>query len=290
MPPKRIETPAAGIGAMKTSPKTFPGSGRFRFRDREGSFPSLRVWYHRPAGLPEDAPVVFVMHGTNRDADVYRDRWRVAAERFRFILVCPRFRRSDFGRGTYQIGRMVDREGAPQPKNAWAFNVVEELFDYVRSETGNKSERYQIYGHSAGGQFVHRLAMFMPEARFGTAVSANSGWYTMPTFDEEFPYGLRGSPGGEGLVTVLGRELVILLGERDTDSNDPYLRITPEAARQGRNRLERGRNFHAAAERDAERLGAEFGWRLLTVRGASHLDNSMMPSAVRAIFPKGGEQ
>jgi pimeloyl-ACP methyl ester carboxylesterase len=287
-PPKQTRTPAAGIGATKTSAKTFPGSGRFRFEDKERLLPSLRVWYHRPAGLSEEAPVVFVMHGTNRDADVYRDRWRVAAERFGFVLVCPRFRRSDFGRGTYQLGRMVDREGVRQPKRSWAFNVVEELFDHVRCETGNKSERYHIYGHSAGGQFVHRLAMFMPDARFETAVAANSGWYTMPTFDEGFPYGLRGSLGGEGLEKVLGRSLVILLGERDTDSNDPYLRITPEALRQGKNRLDRGRNFHAAAEREAERLGARFGWRLITVPGASHLDNSMMPSALREIFPEGG--
>src|SRR3712207_6943257 len=63
------------------------------------------------------------------------------------------------------------------------------LFDFVREATGNPSEQYRIYGHSAGAQFVHRLALFVPEARFATAIAANAGWYTMPTFDgKKFPY------------------------------------------------------------------------------------------------------
>ena len=56
------------------------------------------------------------------------------------------------------------------------------------------AQRYHIYGRSAGGQFVHRLALFVPEARCEAAITANAGWYTVPTFaGDGFPYGLKGS-------------------------------------------------------------------------------------------------
>ena len=41
---------------------------------------------------------------------------------------------------------------------------------------------------------MHRLIFFVPDARYVRAVTANSGWYTMPKFEVKYPYGLRGRP------------------------------------------------------------------------------------------------
>lgn len=265
-----------------------PGPGSFRFADDRGNgCRPLTVWYHRPPGLTEAAPVVFVMHGVKRDADYYRDNWAGTAERFGFLLLCPEFNRADFPRRrAYQLGNLVDGAGEPLPKAGWTFGVIERLFDFVRETIGNRSERYHIYGHSAGGQFVHRLALFTPGARYATAIAANTGWYTMPTLGgRRFPYGLRGSPSTpETLERVFGNRLVLLLGEQDTDAEDPFLRQSKGARRQGKNRFERGQAFYAAAREEAARLDVPFNWGLDTVPGAAHFDQLMMPAAARVFF------
>jgi hypothetical protein len=261
----------------------FPGAGSFCFVDDRGSEGKpLTVWYYRPLRFSETTPIVFVMHGVKRDADFYRDNWMATAERFGFLLICPEFAKADYPHRTaYQLGNLFDREGRPTPKNGWTFGVIERLFDSVRAATGNAGERYHIYGHSAGGQFVHRLALFLPEARYATAVAANSGWYTMPTLDgRKFPYGLRDSGSTlEMLKAAFGNRLVILLGEEDTDAEDPFLRTSKGARRQGRNRFERGQAFFATA-----RLGVTLNWTLETVPGAAHFDPLMMPAAARLLF------
>lgn len=276
----------AGTSHVNEPPRIELGAGSFRFvGGSSGERKPLTVWYYRPPRLSAAAPVVFVMHGVKRDADSYRDTWMAAAELFGFLLLCPEFAKVDYPRSAYGLGNLIDGAGESLPEDEWTFNVIEDLFDSVKEATGNTSERYHIYGHSAGGQFVHRLALFMPQARHEIAITANAGWYTMPTFDKKFPYGLKGSAGTPKMLKkAFGRRLVILLGERDTDANDPHLRKSSAASRQGANRLERGQAFHATARQEAESLGVTLNWRLETVPGAAHLQHQMMPAAARAIF------
>ncbi len=277
----------AGTNSVNEPLRIGPGAGSFRFVDgSSGGRKPLTVWYYRPPRLSVAAPVVFVMHGVKRDADSYRDTWMAAAELFGFLLLCPEFAKKDYPRSAYGLGNLIDGAGESLPEDEWTFNVIEDLFDSVKEATGNTSERYHIYGHSAGGQFVHRLALFMPQARYETAITANAGWYTMPTFGgSRFPYGLKGSAGTpENLKKTFGRRLVILLGESDTDANDPHLRKSSAASRQGANRFERGQAFHATAREEAEDLGVTLNWRLETVPGAVHLQHQMMPAAARALF------
>lgn len=267
-----------------------PGAGSFCFMDEPpntspNSGPLLKVWYYRPLFPARDIPIVFVMHGVKRDADYYRDIWKSAAERLGFLLLCPEFPADAYPRKAYQLGNLFDEGREPLLEKEWTFRTIERLFDSVKEATGNTSARYSIYGHSAGGQFVHRLAMFMPEARYETAVAANTGWYTMPTFSgKRFPYGLRRSGlSEERLKRAFGRRLVILLGERDTDPDDPHLRRSAGASRQGATRFERGIAFYATATKEAERLGVELRWELRTVLGAAHFDQQMMPTAAKIL-------
>ena len=57
-------------------------------------------------------------------------------------------------------------------------------------------ERPYLWGHSAGGQFVHRALATQDSAQFEAAGAGNAGWYTMPTLDRPYPEGL----GGIGLT------------------------------------------------------------------------------------------
>ena len=71
-----------------------------------------------------------------------------------------------------------------------------------------------------------------------TVIAANAGWYCLPYWKSKFPYGLVNSPvSRDGLKKSFDRRLLIFLGESDTDMNDTTLRQTPDAMKQGKNRL-----------------------------------------------------
>ena len=254
-------------------------AGRFVFTGWEG--PDLPVYYQLPDRVTPDTPVVFVMHGVNRDADRYRDEWASLARRHGFIAVVPQFSREDFpGSRGYNTGYFSEEDGTPRPHNLWSFAAIEPLFDDVRQRFGTRVARYSIYGHSAGAQFVHRFVLFMPEARIDQAVSANAGWYTMPDMQTGFPYGLGDAPVDEAaLSAALGKQVTVLLGTADTDRADPDLRKTPEADAQGPHRFARGQQFYANARQAAERLETPFGWSIRTVPDVGHSNGKMAKAA-----------
>lgn len=266
------------------------GTGSFTFsstaatRDRP-----VTVWYHRPDELEPGSPVLFVMHGILRNGEDYRDQWVELADSHGFLLVVPEFSAKHWpGSRGYNLGNMRDEEGRPLPEEQWAFTVVEDLFDEVRRRFAVERETYTIYGHSAGAQFVHRFLLFAADARFDAAIPANAGWYTMPTSEADYPYGLRTESGSElvspGRVReALERPVVILLGEQDTDPEDRYLRRNPQADAQGLHRFERGHTFLDTARRRAQELGADFNWRIVTAPEVGHSNTLMAPAAVRAL-------
>lgn len=255
------------------------GAGRFVFTGWDG--PDLPVFYQLPDQVDADTPVVFVMHGVNRDADRYRDEWADLARRYGFIVVVPQFSRADFpGSRGYNTGYLSQRDGTPRPRELWSFVAIEPLFDDVRARFGTRAARYAIYGHSAGAQFVHRFVLFIPEARIDQAMVANAGWYTMPDMATGFPYGLGGGPVDESaLRDALGKRVTVLLGTSDTDRNDPDLRKTPEADAQGPHRFARGQEFFARGKQAAAASSTPFAWRLLAVSGVGHSNGKMAKAA-----------
>jgi poly(3-hydroxybutyrate) depolymerase len=258
-------------------------AGRFVFSDWDG--PDLPVWYQLPDKVTPDTPVVFVMHGVNRDADRYRDEWAALARQYGFIVIVPQFNRTDFpGSRGYNTGYFREEDGTQRPRALWSFAAIEPLFDDVRRRFGTDDARYTIYGHSAGAQFVHRYVTFMPEARIGMAIAANAGWYTMPDPAIDFPYGLGETPvDTAGLKRALGQPLTVMLGTADTDRGDPDLRKTPEADAQGPHRFARGHAYVAAGKAAAEQLGTTFGWRVVSVPGIGHSNAGMAKAAAPII-------
>lgn len=259
------------------------GRGRFVFTGWDG--PPLPVWYQLPREVNPSTPVVVVMHGVNRDADRYRDEWAGLAVKHRFIVIAPEFSRADFpGAASYNTGFFAEADGTLRPRSRWSFAAIEPLFDETRRRFGAAAERYTIYGHSAGAQFVHRYVLFMPEARIEQAIAANAGWYTMPDRAIAFPYGLEGAPvAPDMLKSALGKPLTVLLGTADTDSADPDLRTTPEANQQGPHRFARGQSFFAEGRALAASLGAPFGWRMEHVPGVGHKNGLMAEAAAGLI-------
>jgi poly(3-hydroxybutyrate) depolymerase len=274
----------ATLAAHEAPPlETVAASGRFVFTAWDG--PALPVFYQLPDTVTTETPVVFVMHGVNRDADRYRDEWSALARRHGFIAVVPQFGNADFpGSLGYNTGYFTQNDGAARPRGQWSFAAIEPLFDDVRTRFGTRVARYSIYGHSAGAQFVHRYVLFMPEARLAKAVAANAGWYTMPDRTIGFPYGLGGTPVSEqDLAVALGKPLTVLLGTADTDRADTDLRKTREADAQGPHRYARGQAFFARGETAAAARGVPFAWRLGRVPGIAHSNAGMAEAAAKLI-------
>lgn len=276
---------ACGGAALAKGPGFPDGAGRIEVAGAAPDGSPMVVWTYRPKGLKRNRPVVVVMHGVKRDASDYRDNWIAAADKYRLLVVAPEMTKEQFpgGRG-YNRGNMFAKDKTLQPRSQWAWPVIEKVFDAVKANSGTTANDYFIFGHSAGAQFVHRFALFGGRTRAKAVIAANAGWYTMPTFDTAFPYGLKDSPLDEaGLKVALGRPMVVLLGDQDTDRNHKHLRRTKRADVQGLHRFARGHTFFKSAQTAAGRLGVPFAWRLEVVPGVAHDNAGMTDAAARWI-------
>jgi poly(3-hydroxybutyrate) depolymerase len=254
------------------------GSSQIDFSGWSG--PKLPVFVHKPQTAGANSRIVFVMHGVQRDGDRYRDEWRDLAEKHDLIIVVPTFGRKDFPTtGSYNLGNIVDEKGRKNSRSKWSFTAIEPLFDDIVCRVVGNQRGYALYGHSAGGQFVHRFVAFADAPRLEAAVAANSGWYTMPN-DAAFPYGWGGDAAG--LVSpakAFQRPLTILLGTEDIDRNDPNLRKNEQADRQGLTRFARGHSFLAAARMLAGKE-TPIGWQIAYAPGIGHDNGNMAPFAI----------
>ena len=257
---------------------------QWQFDDWDG--PAIAVRSFVPDSATADTPIVIVMHGWSREAGSYFDDWRALGEQYGFIVVVPHFTEADFpSSNDYNLGHVFEQDsGRQRPKETWTFAAIEPLFDAVVARTGSSQAGYTLFGHSAGAQFVHRFLYYMPAARVDRYLAANAGWYTMPDFDTAYPYGLkRASISKEQLKTAFGRDMVVILGREDIDHTDPDLRNTPEAKRQGPNRLARGLTYFYVAKQLADKLGVELKWRLVIVEDAGHVNGQMAPAAAQFV-------
>ena len=260
------------------------GQGVFSFAI-EGTEPAktIRVFYVKPERTTANTPVWFVMHGIDRNADEYRDKWIELSQQYRAIVLAPEFNSRDYpGSRAYNLGNMFDEDGEPVDRSQWSYTVIDKLFDHVVQREGLKDQGYCLFGHSAGAQFVHRLMMFVPEAKVRLAVSANAGWYTLPDLDRAFPYGLDGSTADtESLKTAFGKPMVLLLGREDTDPNHKHLNKAAEAEAQGPHRLARGHYFFDQAKASAQAMEVKLAWRLIEVPDVGHSSSRMSPPAAK---------
>lgn len=263
------------------------GAGSFEFLDpRPGPRRVITVYTYRPKAARADSPIVLVMHGRARNGEAYRDGWIVPAEERGFLVAVPQFSEAHYpGSHRYNYGDVIETDGTPRPKSDWLFAVTDHIFDAVRRYSGSTCKRYQLFGHSAGGQFVHRLWTLAYSECIEQAVAANSGSYTLPVHDEAYPFGLGGLGVNEDdLRALYSRRLTVLLGDADCDPHHPQLPREPGAMRQGAHRFARGQYYFELARKRAASLGVSFNWRIATAPGVAHSNADIAPFAAKALF------
>ncbi len=230
-------------------------------------------------------PLLIAIHGLERNAETARDNWVEAAERHGLLIAAPHFDRDRFPTRLFQQGGVRDETDPAR----WVYASIERFFDRALASGRVAGTSYVLFGHSAGAQFVHRMALLTPTARFSTAISANAGYYTLPLRGEAggfaYPYSLNGTPATDAsLSAALAKPLLVMLGERDDDPAHPQLNHSRGAQAQGPNRLARGRHFMAVAATEAARLKVASPWRAIVVPGVGHDSRRMAAAAAEALF------
>ncbi len=147
---------------------------------------------------------------------------------------------------------------------------------------------YSMIGHSAGGQFLNRVAAFTPTDAMRIVI-VNPSTYVFASLQISAAFGFGGiyqSGNGEPqLRRYLSVPMTIFLGTEDVgdkDRND-----SPEARAQGETRYERGLNAFRNAKILAQSRNWAFNWRLVEVPGVGHNAAKMFSSteALDAISP-----
>ena len=273
---------ASGPGFTDTQTvQVFSPNARSAFLYKSAGNPDVRVFITVPASLNSATRIVMVMAGQQRDADAYLDSWIDWTKRSDYIAIAPDFDEQHWpGSRAYMLGNMFTGEngaGKINPESQWSFTVFEGIHQAVRSGFAIADPQYDMFGHSAGAQFVHRFLLFKPNAQVRYALAANAGWYTVPDQNLPFSYGVKHPLlpiTRRDLVEWTNKKLIILRGTADVNA-DHNLRVTPEANVQGKNRferaaymLEKGRAANPATK-----------WQLVDVPGADHDQKKITPIA-----------
>jgi pimeloyl-ACP methyl ester carboxylesterase len=236
----------------------------------------MNIYYHIPESATTETPIMFLFHGNTRDAESSRNQLISKANDLNVILLTPEFSMDDFSTNNYHLGHLFSNGENPSAatlnlEEEWTYTIIEPLFEYFVQAIGSDQLVFDAFGHSAGGQFAHRMALFVPSMKYRRVCAAASGWYTFPDTTISFPYGLEVTPrSAKDLVDVYSRNVTIIVGSLDTDPNSAGLRNTSEAVAQGENRLERGQNFYNYAAASASNLNSFFNWDFYIVPNVAH--------------------
>ena len=289
------------------------GSGNFLLK--EGlAHPDkpIFVFYHKPAGFNADSPILLVISGAGRNAWDYRDDWVDVAEARNVLVLAPSYDDDQYDFAAYHLGGVVKNlkieninEDVPDPApnryhvkdedihfdinpdpDTWIFADFDLIFERAVATTGSRQKSYDVFGHSAGGQILHRMALFRPKSLANRIVAANSGFYTLPDETLSLPFGLKGSViASDTLADTFSSQLVLLLGEDDNENETRGSMLhTPTVDRQGLGRYARGQSFFRESQQLAKRRGMAFNWRLVSVEGVGHDYEKMGKAAARLLY------
>jgi pimeloyl-ACP methyl ester carboxylesterase len=284
--PARVASLPSAAAAAATPGPIPAGSGQFTLSGAE----PLTVFTYKPRDCT-GGPLLVVFHGVGRNAADYRDHAIVMGDRFKAIVAAPLFAQREFPHERYQMGGVL-RKGRLQPQDQWTYAFIPKLVDQVRAMEGRPDLPYCLIGHSAGGQFVDRMAAFLPGGA-SRIVAANPGTLLFPSRGLAFPIGFGGLPqsvgGDDAIRAYLAAPLTLYLGTGDVVQDRDFER-SPEAMQQGSARLYRGRACFELARKVAAEHGWPCNWRKVEIAGVGHNATRMFAGMEvgDALFGPGG--
>jgi len=297
----------------KTVPNITLGSGSFSVKggkNKENN--TVNVFYHKPKGFNEHSQVLIVIPGAGRNADDYRDSWISASEKYNTLILSPSYKEKEYDFAAYHLGgiienikflkapkqekynnRMVfkiDDKDLSFSKNydskSFIFEDFDRIFDNAVRALNTKQTQYDIFGHSAGGQIAHRLAVFKPNTKVNRILASNSGSYTVPSLQEKLPFGtLDALLSKRHLKEAFSENLVLFIGEKDNENETGGMILhSPDVNKQGLHRLSRAHYFYDESKKMAAELGLEFNWQLKIVPNVGHNYRLMGQAAASYLY------
>ncbi len=241
--------------------------------------------------------VLMAMHGADRDAASVIGTWRYFAEEDGFVVIAPEFtHKNGYLENDYQFGGVFTDATFTRlnPPEKWTYNTIEAIFDDFRAKTGSAAAQYDLWGHSAGGQFTHRMVLAMPAARIRLAVASNPGSWTFPLADGikdkdgnayGWPYSVKGSPFAteEHIKGFLAAPLVVHLGNADLATSGSSVPTDAGALAEGATRFDRGRAFFKSGRQVAKTLKVPCAWRQVEVDDVGHAGRSIVYGKSRTV-------
>ncbi len=308
-----VKEGAADVGAdlALNEIKLETGSGYFTVEGGEGkSHRHIEVHYYKPRTFSKMSKILMVIPGAGRDADEYRDDWIDIAEKESVLVLSLLYEEGDYPFEDYHLCGIIEDvnlqsaveyiegtnhvvldEGALDfninvNSREWIFADFDRIFDEVVAVTHSNQTTYDLFGHSAGGQILHRMALLGQDMKADQIIAANSGFYTLPDLDAKVPFGLRDlSVNEEGLALAFGKSLLVLVGEMDNaEENKGTLLRSESADRQGLHRLARAKYFYEFSKTIADERNLEFRWRYQMVNGVGHDHESMARAAAEILY------
>ncbi len=271
---RRSSQPPAADQPDKPSPITSAKPGTIGELS-EAECKGTKYYYYIPKSAryakTKPLPVLVLVHGRGLNPVEYANRWLDIAERRRIVVIAPLF-----DKGTFPN---YNRLNIMKPRAD--LRLLDILAD-AQLLWPLKTGEFFMYGHSAGGQFAHRFALVHPE-RIAKGVASCTGNYTFPDPNVTYHYGI--GPREEtkemefDVDGFVQRQFAIIVGQLDTDQEGAGGTDT-----QGKNRVERARNFYQAMKTYARQRQLPFNLRFTIIPKVGHSSKGTTPWARRYLF------
>ncbi|UCD30348.1 MAG: HEAT repeat domain-containing protein [Planctomycetota bacterium] len=157
-------------------------------------------------------PLMVAVHGTYSWAVGYIKICQADADRFDIVLLAPHF---EFGRFPGFGGLNIDKNSKVRA-DLRLLEMIDELSHAMKVRT----DRIRLFGHSEGGQFVHRFVLAHPD-RIERAAACAAAWYVKPDPSQAFPTGIGVSPYAPDLGMLdfgklVQSHLALVVGSQDS--------------------------------------------------------------------------
>lgn len=287
------------------------GSGSFAFSGGIGhENDTIKVFYHMPKNFNNKSKILLVIPGAGRNADDYRDSWITTSEKHDVLIISPSYAEKKYDFGAYHLGGIVknldlrtgisfekgtnrvyieetvDRFHINENSEEWLFHDFDRLFTTVVKAVGSHQKTYDVFGHSAGGQILHRFALFAPNSKADRILASNAGSYTIPDHNTSFPFGVKDVEiKNSELKKSFKKNLVLFLGQQDNEKEMRGLILrSPTVDKQGTHRFARGNYFYTKSKKVANSLNTKFNWKLHVVSGVGHNQRKMAEAAAKYLY------
>lgn len=249
-----------------------------------------------PAGSPEG--ILVIVHGSIGEDDtainaarVFINRWTEEADQRCVVLLAPAFDQANFGGHAGPGGGYRGLFG----RHVSADVFVNAIVDATREQFPELPEKFLLYGHSAGGQFVSRYLVTHPE-RIEAAVISSAGSFAFPDPDAPWANGMKrlqrrmrwsdDDPWGDIDITpdpskwlaAAQLPVTVVVGSRDLGE------MKEAPGNPGTTHVARGRYWKRAMNNYARKHKKRGRVRAVIVDGIGHNSKLLTPACIEAFW------